>query len=104
LWTDRLAHLVQVFGGDPRRWVRAEGFAEPAWADALARQSAGRSPGVAPVVIVHGDADEAVPIEWSSRLVDDIGAELRTYRGADHMGVADAARADVVAALLAAIR
>ncbi len=103
LWTDRLAHLVQVFGGDARRWVKVEGFAEPAWAEALARQSAGRALGAAPVLLVHGDADEAVPVAWSTTLADETGAELRTYPGSDHMGVADAARADVVTALLDAL-
>jgi hypothetical protein len=103
LWTDRLAHLVRVFGGDAGRWVKVEGFTEPAWAEALARQSAGHAPGAAPVLLVHGDADEAVPVVWSSTIAAEIGAELRTYHDADHMGVADAARADVVTALLTAI-
>jgi dienelactone hydrolase len=103
LWTDRLAHLVRVFGGDARRWVRVEGFAEPAWAAALARQSAGRAPGAAPLLIVHGDADEAVPVAWSSSLAGEVSAELRTYPGADHMAVADVARTDVIAALLDAV-
>jgi acetyl esterase/lipase len=103
LWTDRLAHLMRVFGGDAGRWVRVEGFAEPAWAEALARQSAGHAPGAAPVLLVHGDADEAVPVAWTSPLAAGIGAELRTYPGADHMGVAEAARADVVTALLSAV-
>ena len=103
LWIDRLAHLVKVFGGDARRWVDPEGFAEPEWAAALERQSAGHTPGAAPVLIVHGDADDSVPVAWSSTLAAQIGAELRTYPAADHMGVADAARADVVTALLAAV-
>jgi pimeloyl-ACP methyl ester carboxylesterase len=104
LWTDRLERLVRIFGGDAARWVRADGFAEGAWADALAVQSAGRTPGAAPVLLVHGDADDAAPVEWSRRLAADRGMALRVYPGADHMGVAEAARGDVVAAITAALR
>jgi Serine aminopeptidase, S33 len=103
LWTDRLEHLTRVFDGDATRWVRADGFAEGAWAAALASQSAGRAPGAAPVLVVHGDADEAAPIEWSRRLAAATDVELRTYPGADHMAVGPAARDDVVAALSAAL-
>jgi acetyl esterase/lipase len=104
LWTDRLARLTRVFGGDPTRWVDAAGFRTPAWAAALERQSAGHAPGAAPVVIVHGDADDAAPVAWAHDLAARVeGATLRTYPGADHMGIHDAARADVVGALLAAV-
>lgn len=103
VWSDRLEHLTRVFGGDATRWVRADGFAEGDWAAALAAQSAGRVPGAAPVLVVHGDADEAAPVEWSRRLAAGIDAELRTYPGADHMAVGPAARDDVVAALSAAL-
>jgi acetyl esterase/lipase len=103
VWTDRLEHLTRVFGGDATRWVRAEGFTEGAWAAALGAQSAGRAPGVAPVLVVHGDADEEASVEWSRRLAAETGAELRVYPGADHMAVGPAARDDVVAALSAAL-
>jgi dienelactone hydrolase len=104
LWHDRLARLLQVYRGDPSRWVRAEAFAHGEWAAALARQSAGRAPGAAPVVLVHGEDDGDVPVRWTKQLaagLDD--AELLIYPGADHMSIADAARADVVSRLLAAV-
>jgi hypothetical protein len=103
LWTDRLEHLLRVFDGPAERWVRADAFGREPWAAALATQSAGRAPGVAPVLLVHGDADDAAPVAWSRQLAADTGAELREYPGADHMGVGPAARADVVAAILDAL-
>jgi acetyl esterase/lipase len=103
LWSDRLERLVRVFDGPGERWVRADAFAHGAWATALEAQSAGRAPGAAAVLLVHGDADEAAPVEWSRRLAADTGAELREHRGADHMGIGPAARHDVVGAILAAM-
>ena len=109
LRTDRLGHLVQVFDGAADRWVDAAGFTTGAWAEALARQAAGRTDGAADVLLVHGDDDEAVPVAWTRTLAADLDAgsdhrvELLTYPGADHMGVHDAARDDVVARLLAAL-
>jgi acetyl esterase/lipase len=103
LWSDRLEHLVQVFDGPGERWVNADALAEGAWATALEAQSAGRAPGAAPVLLVHGDADDAALIEWSRRLAADTGAELREHRGADHMGIGPAARDHVVGAILAAL-
>ena len=105
LWHDRLARLLQVYRGDAARWVRADGFAHGEWAAALARQSAGRAPGAAPVVLVHGEADEDVPVRWTKQLAAELtGAELLTYPGADHMSVQDAARQAVVGRILAAVR
>lgn len=39
-----------------------------------------------PVLVVHGDADESVPVEQSKRLVEVIGtkAQLHIYPGGDH--------------------
>ncbi len=99
LWSDRLEHLIRVFDGPGDRWVDADAFAHGAWATALAAQSAGQAPGAAPVLLVHGDADDAALVTWSRRLAADTGAELREYRGADHMAVGAAARDDVVAAI-----
>jgi acetyl esterase/lipase len=98
---DRLARLVRVFAGDPARWVRGDGFVTPSWSAALHEQSPGARPGAAPVLVVNGEDDTAVRLDWAHALVDRLTAsgqqvELRTYRGADHMGVGDSARADVV--------
>jgi acetyl esterase/lipase len=103
LWSDRLERLVRVFDGPADRWVRADAFAEGAWATALEAQSAGRAPGAAPVLLVHGDADDTAPVSWSRRLATASGAALSEYRGADHMDIGPAARDDVVAAILSAL-
>jgi acetyl esterase/lipase len=108
LQRDRLERLVRVFAGDPARWVRVDGFASPAWANALRAQSAGSVPGAAPVLVVHGSDDVAVPVDWSRALVDRLAAsdqqvELRTYAGADHMGVGDVARELVVERIVEAM-
>ncbi len=102
--TDRLSALRHVFWGRGSRWLRADGFGDPAWADALTRQSAGRRPGASPVLLAHGDVDDAVAIAWTRASVAALpDLELREYPGADHIGVHDAARADVVARVLAAL-
>jgi pimeloyl-ACP methyl ester carboxylesterase len=104
LQRERLSGLHRRFGGDPARWVVAEGFRTPAWSAALERQSAGRAPGAAPVLLVHGDADRDAPITWAHDLAARLDhVELRTYPGVDHMGIRDAARADVVGRVLAAV-
>jgi dipeptidyl aminopeptidase/acylaminoacyl peptidase len=52
------------------------------------------------VLLVHGDADDAVPVGWTRQLAAELAdADLLTYAGADHMSVRDAARLDVVARL-----
>jgi acetyl esterase/lipase len=104
----RLERLVRVFDGDPARWLRVDGFVEPVWKAALSSQSAGDR-GAAPVLVVHGADDTAVRLEWSRTLVDRLAAagqqvELHEYAGADHMGVGDAARNDVVARIVAELR
>ena len=104
LWSDRLEHLVKVFDGPGDRWVRADAFAEGAWAAALEAQSAG--PGArARRRCCSSTATPTTrrPVTWSRRLAADTGAELREYRGADHMAIGPAARDDVVAAILAAL-
>ena len=105
---DRLARLVGVFAGDPARWVRAEGFATPSWSTALREQSPGARAGAAPLLVVNGEDDSAVRLDWAHALVDrlvDAGqqVQLRTYPGADHMGVGDSARADVVGCIVDAM-
>ncbi len=55
-----------------------------------------------PIFIGHGTSDEQVPVDLSARLgakYCTVGAAVdrRTYPGADHMGVIDAANDDVLA-------
>ena len=105
---DRLARLVRVFAGDPARWVRVDGFATPAWSTALQAQSPGARRGAAPLLVVHGEEDTAVRLDWAHALVDRLAAagqevEFRAYAGADHMGVGDSARTDVIARIVEAM-
>jgi dienelactone hydrolase len=105
---DRIERLGRVFAGNPARWVCVDGFATPSWSTALQSQSAGHRQGAGPVLVVHGADDVAVQIEWSEALVELLGAtgqraELRAYKGADHMRVGDAARADVVGRIVDAM-
>ena len=109
LATKRLAGLINVFSGDPARWVRADAFTDGRWAAALDRQSAGRTRGAGPVLLVHGDADEAVDVAWTRDLaaaMDGAGHDvtLRTYDRADHMSIHDAAADDVITALVDSAR
>jgi dipeptidyl aminopeptidase/acylaminoacyl peptidase len=103
-----LSGVMDVYRGDPSKWIRASGFHSDGWTRALAEQSAGRAAGRARVVVVHGADDGSVLPAWSEQLVADIrlaggDAELRRQRHADHNGVLDAARQEVVELLVHAI-
>ena len=71
--------------------------------------SNGSRPGARPaprrVLLVHGDADEVLPVRWTKQVAAELpGAELLTYAGADHMSIHDAAHRDVVDRILDALR
>ena len=85
------------------RWVRADAFADGAWAAALDAQSAGRAPGRGAGAARPRRRRRRRPRHLVARLAADTGAELREYPGADHMAIGPAARDDVVAAILAAL-
>ena len=68
----------------------------------LEENSPGRMSPTVPIFIGHSEADEQVPVELSARLMSKycaLGATVirRTYPGADHVGVVDAANDDVLA-------
>jgi pimeloyl-ACP methyl ester carboxylesterase len=48
----------------------------------------------APVQVLHGDADEVVPVERGEELADGLGVELSTYEGGPHLFFVE--RADAV--------
>jgi acetyl esterase/lipase len=104
LHTGCLADVLQTFRGDASRWVRADGFRRGAWATALAEQAAGRMPGRAEVAVIHGAEDRTARPAWSTQLVAEIvgaggDAAVHVIDGADHVGVIDAARRDIVTLL-----
>lgn len=73
--------------------VNIGGLKDPAWATALAENEPGVRKISAPVLIVHGDADEQIPIETSAtlkRTMCSVGTSVtrRIYPGADHGGTA----------------
>jgi dipeptidyl aminopeptidase/acylaminoacyl peptidase len=108
LATKRLPGLLHTFTGNPNRWIRPCSLSTGAWAAALERQSAGRHPGAAPVLLVHGERDDAVLVQWTRDLAATIRASgtevtLHTYPATDHMAIADAAGHDVVTAILDAL-
>lgn len=68
----------------------------------VVESSAGHRPVEPPILVVHGDGDELIPVALSELLVPalcgvDADAELRTYPGATHSSILDAAATDVLA-------
>jgi alpha-beta hydrolase superfamily lysophospholipase len=89
----------------------AQMLASPEVADLLAEElddwgSADPQAALGPLLVVHGEVDEALPPALSAQLVDELCAagvavDLRTYPGAGHDGVLEAS-GDAAAAWLAA--
>jgi fermentation-respiration switch protein FrsA (DUF1100 family) len=90
----RSARLDRVLKANP---AEADG-----WREAITENTPGRSRTQAPILLVHGEADQVVPVDVSRLLFDRLCglggvAELQTYRGADHIGVIRSAGSDVLA-------
>lgn len=105
---DRVERLCQEEIGSRFRSSRLDRVlkANPAesqgWREAINENTPGRNKTPAPILLVHGEADQVVPVEVGRLLFDrlcGIGgvAQLQTYRGADHIGVLRAAGSDVLA-------
>ena len=80
--------------------TQLDGTKNPDWADAYAANSPGHVAPSAPVLIIHGDADQVVPQVLSKLILDDycaLGAtvERTVYPGADHLTVITLGLADV---------
>jgi alpha-beta hydrolase superfamily lysophospholipase len=74
----------------------------PPLRELLLANSVGERPLDGPVLVVHGDADDTVPVELSHALLPKMcaagaAAELRVYPGASHSTVLAASSADVLA-------
>jgi alpha-beta hydrolase superfamily lysophospholipase len=79
---------------------------DPQWKTVIDANTAGRVEPSAPVLIVHGEADTTVPRGLSDITLKrycDLGTtiELKSYPGADHVGVLTSAAADIVGFLTA---
>lgn len=73
--------------------IKVEGLKDPAWANALAENEPGVRKISAPVLIIHGDVDEQIPVETSATLKKVMCAAgtsvtRKIYPGADHGGAA----------------
>ena len=82
--------------------IKPGGLSSGAWKAALAGNEPGGTRIAAPVLIVHGDQDEVVPVTTSAALQRKLCAqksvvERRVYEGQNHGGAAIASLFDVVA-------
>lgn len=84
------------------RVLKANPAESKGWREAINENTPGRKETRAPILVVHGDGDQVVPVEVSRLLFNRLCglggvAQLQTYRGADHVGVLRAAGSDVLA-------
>jgi pimeloyl-ACP methyl ester carboxylesterase len=102
------ADIIARFAGrDPASVIAGDiGTVEP-WASVLEENSPGVRPLGAPTLIVHGEADEVIPVATSQLVLDrycasgSVPVERRTYPGQSHVGVLAAAQPDVDAFIAA---
>jgi fermentation-respiration switch protein FrsA (DUF1100 family) len=71
------------------------------WTEAIEQNTPGRNRVPAPVLLLHGTADQVVPVEVSRRLFDrlcnrDTPAQRRVYPGVDHIRVLHAGAEDIL--------
>lgn len=83
------------------RVLKANPSESEGWQETITENTPGRNETPAPILLVHGEADQVVPVAVSRLLfsrVCGLGgvAELQTYPGADHVGALPAARSDVL--------
>ena len=94
--------VFKTFSADPLdALVKRDGFRSGPWAAALQANEPGKIRIPAPVLIVHGDRDEQIPVATSAKLLSRMCA-TRTltrrvvYPGQDHTGAAIASLFDVI--------
>ncbi len=101
---DRLcqAEISNRFRGSRLDRVLVASPAEaPGWAEAILANTPGREKTGVPVLLIHGDADQVVPVQVSQFLFQrlcglGVEAERQVYGGADHFEVVPAAAGDVL--------
>jgi pimeloyl-ACP methyl ester carboxylesterase len=88
-------------------WFRQGTTVDAAFADLLERNSAGQRTTAVPVLVVHGQADELIPVDTSAALLrrmcaaGDTAVHRVVYPGADHASVVISSLGDIVAWLQA---
>ncbi len=96
------AEVFKAFSADPLdALIKREGLRTGPWAAALAANEPGKVKIPAPVLIVHGDRDEQIPVATSVKLLSKLCAtRTRTrrvvYPGQDHTGAAIVSLFEVV--------
>lgn len=100
---DETCALDDVFGAIASEdLVERDPMSVEPWASLLDANEPGQVAGPSPVLIVHGEADELIPVNSSQRLLDRMCAvgqlvERRTYPDQGHGGVVVASLAEVLA-------
>lgn len=95
------SEVFRAFASGPLDdYVIREGLARSPWKEALAANEPGNRPIPAPVLIVHGDRDEQIPVATSAALRTKmcrlgVVVDRKVYRGADHAGSALVSLLDV---------
>lgn len=74
-------------------YVIRDGLQRSPWKEALERNEPGNRPIAAPVLIIHGDRDEQIPVATSATLRTKlcrlgVTVDRKVYRNADHAGAA----------------
>jgi acetyl esterase/lipase len=108
---DRLDMVDEGCGGDlATAWsdvpyeqlVKADPATVEPWASLLVENDPGFTVGASPVLIIHGEQDEQIPVVSSEMLVDRMcgigqAVERRTYPGQSHAGVIGPSLPDMLA-------
>ncbi len=95
------AEVFRTFSADPLSTLLTPGgLSTGPWAAAVAANEPGRVRIAAPVLIVHGDRDEVIPVATSAKLLSTMCAvktrvQRKVYPGQDHSGAAVASFFDV---------
>ena len=95
------AEVFRAFSADPLNTLLTPGgLSTGAWAAAVAANEPGRVRIAAPVLIVHGDRDEVIPVATSAKLLSTMCStktrvQRKIYPGQDHSGAAVASFFDV---------
>lgn len=96
------SEVFKAFSADPLdALIKRDGFRSGPWAAALQANEPGKVRIPAPVLILHGDRDEQIPVATSARLLSRMCAVKTAtrrvvYPGQDHTGAAIASLFDVI--------